>query len=271
MKCGPDECPIVAFSDLTPAEQRVQRQRIAEKMANQGFTQERIAKQLGVSQWTISQDLRGLEVTSKPPRPHGGRPRGKPEPRLPSPELKSRNEKIVAIADAGKPVTEIAAEFDLVPRHIHRIIRDRDLEINREDLSMSAQQKLDAAMRQHQSKLDAEFHRAVNNRVKEFLEETILPNHRKEQDQARQVMNARKGVMDKATFNKIRRGLHPDSRNSISDKVLGEAFDTFMSLEKLLLDEKNSPTDYVKLPSTVAEWEKMRKKPRYESSAVRPR
>ena len=33
--------------------------------------------------------------------------------------------------------------------------------------------------------------------------------------------------MDKDTFNTIRRALHPDSRNSISDKKLAEAFHTF--------------------------------------------
>jgi hypothetical protein len=38
--------------------------------------------------------------------------------------------------------------------------------------------------------------------------------------------------MDKATFNASRRALHPDSRQSISDKKLGAAFDTFMTLEK---------------------------------------
>jgi hypothetical protein len=37
--------------------------------------------------------------------------------------------------------------------------------------------------------------------------------------------------MNKDTFNMIRRALHPDSRNSISDKKLGEAFAAFMALK----------------------------------------
>ena len=44
--------------------------------------------------------------------------------------------------------------------------------------------------------------------------------------------------MDNATFNAIRRALHPDSRQSISDKKTGEAFDAFMALEKYVLNEK---------------------------------
>ena len=38
--------------------------------------------------------------------------------------------------------------------------------------------------------------------------------------------------MDKDIFSTIRRALHPDSRNSISDKKLAEAFRAFMGLEK---------------------------------------
>jgi transcriptional regulator with XRE-family HTH domain len=38
---------------------------------SQGFTMEAIATQLGVTQRTISEDLRGLEAASKPPRPKG--------------------------------------------------------------------------------------------------------------------------------------------------------------------------------------------------------
>jgi hypothetical protein len=60
--------------------------------------------------------------------------------------------------------------------------------------------------------------------------------------------------MSKETFNAIRRGLHPDSRRNISDEKLPEAFDAFMSLEKHLLDEQDSPTDFGPFPSTLAKW-----------------
>jgi hypothetical protein len=125
-------------------------------------------------------------------------------------------------------------------------------------LSTSGQEKLDAAIRREKGRLAETFHQAVNDRVREFLAETILPNHRREQAEAKRVMASRKGIMDKATFNKIRRGLHPDSRNSISDAALGAAFDAFMGLEKLLLDEKESPTRFQRLPETMAEWDALK-------------
>jgi hypothetical protein len=38
---------------------------------------DQIATQLGVAQNTISRDLEGLSTMDKPPRPNGGRPKGK--------------------------------------------------------------------------------------------------------------------------------------------------------------------------------------------------
>jgi hypothetical protein len=69
---------------------------------------------------------------------------------------------------------------------------------------------------------------------------------------------ARKGIMDKETFNSIRRCLHPDSRQTATVKRLNEAFDAFMALEKLLLNEKDSPTQFGDLHNTYAGWVKMK-------------
>lgn len=41
---------------------------------------EQIAKQLGVSRETITKDLAGLVMNTKPPRPNGGRPQGSKGP-----------------------------------------------------------------------------------------------------------------------------------------------------------------------------------------------
>ena len=66
----------------------------------------------------------------------------------------------------------------------------------------------------------------------------VLPYWRQQIEEAKTLYDRRKGLMSKDTFNTIRRALHPDSRNSISDKKLGEAFDAFMGLEKFLLNDR---------------------------------
>lgn len=175
--------------------------------------------------------------------------------------------KIIAAADAGVPSPKIAAEVGLNARVVHRLVQDEHIrregqeepEIDRALLSMSAAQKLDAAIRQHQHKLDLSFEQRVRDEVKRRIDEIVLPHWKAQIAEAKKLYEKRKGLMDKATFNKIRRGLHPDSRNSISDKVLGEAFDTFMSLEKFLLAEKDSPTEFSTLPHTWDDWEKAKR------------
>jgi hypothetical protein len=68
--------------------------------------------------------------------------------------------------------------------------------------------------------------------------------------------------MDKKAFRKIVECLHSDR---VIDPVLkpkyDEAFSIFMDLEKVLLDEKNSPTPFVQIPKTPAEWAERKRKP----------
>jgi len=293
MKCGPDDCPIRVFSDLTPSEQRVERKRIVAKMAEQGFTQEQIAKQLGVSQYTISKDLDGnlletnkLKSAKTATNPKGaGRPKGSTKSRSErAPKAIEREEKIAILKDAGLTTREIAAEVGLGPRAVDQALehvaikREAEAQIDPATLSLSAQQKLASAIKQHQHKLSAGYHAHIQEEIRKRLEETILPHYREKQAEAEKVIKARKGVMDKATFNRIRRCLHPDSRQSVSDKILAEAFDAFMALEKILLDEKNSPTEFSQLPSTYEAWEQMKRdataarrtKRAPSSSAIRP-
>lgn len=125
---------------------------------------------------------------------------------------------------------------------------------------MSAQQKLDAALKRYKDELTAQFKLRVQEGVVQRLDEIVLPHWRQKIEQAKELYAKRRALMDKETFNIIRRALHPDSRNSISDKKLGDAFDTFMGLEKYLLNEKDSPTPFGDLPSSVAEWDKMKAK-----------
>ena len=64
-------------------------------------------------------------------------------------------------------------------RHVierERIKREGQAEplVDRSQLSMTAQQKLDAALRQYKQRLDADFSNRVNARVREFLQQFFL-------------------------------------------------------------------------------------------------
>jgi DNA-binding XRE family transcriptional regulator len=270
----PDDCTYVKWSNLSKADQKAQRRDFVAELRAKKYSQEQIGRMLGVSQQTISNDFLTLPITSNVQTDRGtdtlgrkkstGRPKGSKQRR--------KNESAAAenaakqIVNGEKTYPQIEKETGIsnivlrsaVAREEGRREVQADPPIDPSSLSLTAQQKLEAATRQHKQKLDAGFHQAVNARVQEFLMDTILPRHRKEQAEAKKIVEARRGIMDKATFNKIRRALHPDSRQSISDKVLAEAFDTFMALEKRLLNEKDSPTEFAKLPDTWDEWAKMK-------------
>jgi len=271
MKCGPENCPLTAWSALSPSERKVQRKAKAEQMYRQGFTMEQIAKQFGVDKGTISRDLASCcdvqqleERTSKRGRVNEGRPKGA-KARPPKP---ASHAKVVALSDAGVTKATIARETGLGERMVDRVLevenarRDGQTDpiIDRNELSLTAQQKLDSALRQHRAALDASFRTEVMKEVKKRIDEIVLPSWQEKVDEAQQLYARRRGLMDKETFNIIRRALHPDSRHSISDKKLGEAFDTFMGLEKYLLDEKASPTEMPDIPSSLAEWDAAKRK-----------
>jgi hypothetical protein len=57
MKCGPENCPLTAWTALSPSERRLQRQPLARKLHEQGFTPEAISEQFGVSLATTYRDL----------------------------------------------------------------------------------------------------------------------------------------------------------------------------------------------------------------------
>ena len=143
--------------------------------------------------------------------------------------------------------------------------------VNATPLSMTAQQKLDAVIRQRSRALDLAFEKRVLDEVNRRVNATILPYYKREQAQAKAVMNNRKGIMDKVTFDSIRRCLHPDSRKAVSDAKLAEAFDAFQALEKLLLNEEDSPTVFQDLPDNAAGWNAMRRRPARRHSHLTPR
>jgi hypothetical protein len=195
---------------------------------------QRIAQALGVAVGTVHNDLEGFSTPEKPSRPKGGRPKG-------SRPKKSAHEKAVLLRDAGVSKKDIAKEVGIGKRMVDRVLEVEDAtragradpNIDPSTLSLSAQQKFDAAIRQYKGKLDAEFESRVRERVRQKVDEIILPHWREKIDKAKILYERRRGVMDKATFNLIWGALHPDSRKSISDARLAKAFDiTKMELQR---------------------------------------
>jgi ParB-like chromosome segregation protein Spo0J len=255
------------------------RQRIAKYLyGGREWTMQRIAEALGTTQKTVSKDLSEFipEVTIKPAKTTTN-PRGAGRPK------KDRKNESAAATIAAKLILDTGQSYGSVEKATgltNIVLRSavareegrREPVVTRDMLSLTAQQKFDTAIRQYKAELAASFRQTVNTRIRELLEDSYLPQHRKEQIEAKAIMNRRQGIMTKAVFNAIRRGLHPDSRRSISDQMLGAAFDAFMALEKRLLKEEDSPTTFVDIPSSLAEWDKKRatKRPR-SANAIRRR
>lgn len=250
------------------------RKRQAERLYQSGLTQEAIAHMLGVSRQTITNDLANLPMAGKLNHPKtetnpkgAGRPKGPAKTgskRKRSPKAIERENTVAVLADAGMSTTEIAEKTGIHPRNVDQALehvqikREAEAQINAADLSLTAQQKNEIWRRQEMQRLGASFERRVHEEVMRRLDEMQLPLWRERVEQAKTLFERRKGAMPKDTFNTIRRALHPDSRNSISDEKLARAFDAFMALEKYLLDEKDSPTDCGTVPTSVAEWDRMR-------------
>lgn len=232
---------------------------------------EAIAAQFGVTVMTISRDLGNFNtmLKLKPAKtasnPKGaGRPKGgpKPERRTTTPAIEHVAASLVL--DHGKTYEETKDELGLrsvatVKTAVRKEEGRREPSAERESLSATAQEKLDAAIRRHQAKLDASFLARVGDEVRKRIDEIVLPHWKKQIDEAKDLYSRRYGAMTKETFNTIRRALHPDSRQSISDRKLSEAFDAFMALEKYLLNEKDSPTHLPSLPGSWDEWERAKR------------
>jgi len=263
----PEDCPVGAYAALPAKERKARRKPLAEKLYKNGMTMEQIAAELGASHQTIGRDLEFVQM-DKPHRPKGGRPKGAGKVRKPrKKQADGIEDKIIAMADQGIPSPEIAAQLGIDGRAIRHIIeRERirregqaDPIIERDDLPLSAQQKLDAAIRQHKRKLDSEFEARVLDECERRLNEFSLPAYVEEMRKLEHSITSRKGGMSKEIFRLILSCLHADSRNSASDEKLNRAFHEFASREKRLVDEKGSPTEFKPLPKTVAEMAAMRK------------
>lgn len=242
------------------------RRRIAEHLyGEKGWTMQRIGEALGVGQRQISRDLEGLDTMSKPPRPRGGRPR---QTGRKTADVVDRQERIIAFADAGMSAKEISQEVGVGERMVDRVLEVEGARreglpptINPDLLSKSAQEKLAAAIKTHKRMLDREFEVRVLEECRKRLDELSLPAHAKQVEEAQMLLRSRhKGIMPRSIFQLIRSCLHSDSRKSVTDKKLDQAFHEFSTRERLFLSEEDDPTPSLKFPRTWAEAQEWKRK-----------
>jgi transposase len=278
VRCGPENCPLTAWTALSPSDRKLQRQPLARKLQEQGFTPEQIATQFGVSIPTIYRDLdishgdkcrdRGTDTLGR--KKSTGRPRSE------------TNQRAIDLHKEGETTASIAKQTGLGERRVG-LIREqerareegiqqgrKEAEINPALLSLTAQEKLDAAIRQHKKKLDMEFELRVRGELKRHLDMVSLPSYLKEIASLERSIRDRRGIMDRATYRKILACLHPDRQpDPMLKKRYEEAFRLFTELEKRVLNEKESPTQFRNMPRTYDELMRMKEKVRQERAARR--
>jgi transcriptional regulator with XRE-family HTH domain len=226
-------------------------------MSERGFKQEQIAKQLGVTQKTISIDLenytKGInQKHAKTKSNPKGAGRRKGQRSTPTPHKKQPD--VATLMDVGLSVAEIAAKTGIGKRQIRHIVErvaveraaeaKAEAQIDRNDLSLTAQQKFDTAIRQHTRKLDTAFEQRVQAELTKRFERAF-PMLQQEKNAAfqreqtyREFMQKQKKIMAVADFTLVLSCLHPDSRASVSEERLKRAFQILQPKKFALTGER---------------------------------
>lgn len=239
---------------------------------------------LGESRWSLHNDWERLLLehgrTSKKKQPD------KVEKKQPDkPERKYRTEltpeleaEIIDLVFAQKIGNEtVAHKLKSSERLIHYVVgreegrREILSKVNTGSLTASQKMKFDIVVEKTARQLKNQFEQRVEEEIKNRLDEKVLPYHKRVNAEYEAVIKARKGIMDKPTYNKIRSCLHPDWVTDGAQKArYAEAFDLFSQLERLMLNEKESPSSWMApLPSSFAELMAARRKAEEDRKARR--
>jgi transposase len=271
----PDSCLLAVWHGLSTEGRKAQRKAIAEGLYKQNYTMEYIATQLGVSHPTIVRDLKEFvhdeqtqPRTSERGRKGEGRPKGsgkKDKPQRVDPDVAEAI--ATARLDEGKSEEEIRAETGVGVQLIRTVVareqgrREAEPTITPDMLSLTAQQKLEAAIKQHKKKLDAGYWDAVQRECRKHIEGVWLPSCQKRLEHAQAIIDSRtKGVMPRSMFKKILACLHPDSRKSTSEERLNQVFNEFEKLELILCSKEETPVAPIAFPRTWEEAKEWKRK-----------
>jgi transposase len=263
----PDNCVIATWHGM-PEDQRTKERRrpLVEILAKQGYTQEAIAMQLGVSHQTVGRDLETLSIVDNVKgqgkdtlgrKKSTGRPKGRQRKTTADQDAQIAG----AILDSGKTYEQAQQEFDVSNTVVRRAVAQEqgrreaqaDPPIDPATLSLSAQEKLAAAMRQYQRKLDAKYEKDLRDGIQKAVEDAVLPHYEEKIALSEQITKARQGLMKKSDYNKIRFCLHPDQYMNRTPEQRNAASQLWEELEVVLVSEAEKPTDTFKMPKTYAE------------------
>jgi hypothetical protein len=102
--------------------------------------------------------------------------------------------------------------------------------------------------------LEAQLEERVLREIKKRVDEVVLPHFKRTEEEYKRGINCHNGYIKKAEYNKMLHALHPDSRGSITERRLAEAFDLFKGLERILVRrEERRPLEGSDIPSTFEE------------------
>jgi hypothetical protein len=129
-----------------------------------------------------------------------------------------------------------------------RIRRAADQEVDASTLSQSAQQRLEAVIRQHKRRLDADFERRVQEEANARVSRLAYPRLMEIIGDAQQVLRAgRRGIFTRDEYNIILRCVHPDRSPAVEEK--NEAFRLLHDKKLLLLSIREDLRVYTGLPT----------------------
>ncbi len=235
---------------LSVSEQRELRRKRAAELYKSGLSMQQIADQLKVAVNTISEDLAGLIIpetgrikqpkTAKNPK-GAGRPKGSKSKR-PRVKQDAARRRVGPTVEAGEAVSrkKLAGELGVSEKTIERAeqyeqgrlegLEDAVGLAAEKVLSMSAREKFEAALRQQQRALNAQFEKRVaaeyTARVQKGFPE-LEKMEREARDNKRlyeRLLRESKKLGTQADWNNLVLCLHPDTRRTASDEKFDRAF-----------------------------------------------
>jgi DNA-binding NarL/FixJ family response regulator len=195
-----------------------------------------------------------------------------------APSRHPRHEEVVTLKDNGLTNPEIAEELGMGKRQVRHIVDDE--KIKREAVasiepeitvdmisSMPQRERYERLVRQYEAQFAARVDAAARElafKMRDDMVAGMLARLREEQKRLGWAVKSRHGIMNRKDYRKIWACLHTDRTDhfEMDSKMRAEyrdAWELFRSAEKLLLDERSSPTELIHIPTTVEEINEMRR------------